>query len=69
MALVTRCLCTLSDCAYYSAVPDHADQCDCKHTDKAHYMHNPCPLYRKNWAKFDENKMDIIKAIRRKKGV
>ena len=45
-----RCLCKLSDCAYYNSVPGHPEQCDCSHADKGHYMVNPCPLYRKNWA-------------------
>lgn len=69
MASLTRCLCKLTDCAYYTAVPDYPDQCDCQHADKGHYMHNPCPLYRKNWAKFDEDKMKVLNGIRKKRAI
>ncbi|MCC6546852.1 hypothetical protein IT570_06745 [Candidatus Sumerlaeota bacterium] len=69
MSSPIRCLCKLSDCAFYTAVPDYPDQCDCTHTDKQHYMHNPCPLYRKNWAKLDGDKMKSINAIRKKRTI
>lgn len=52
--MLTRCHCKLTDCAFYHAVanagPTGGD-CDCSHTDKPHYMINPCPLYRKDWQK------------------
>lgn len=58
----TRCTCTLDDCAYYNAVPNHRGQCDCTHPEKAHYLYNmTCPLYRKNWEK-TQDKLEELKA-------
>lgn len=68
-AKLTRCLCKLSDCAYYQQVPGNSAECDCLHHDKARYMFNPCPLYRKEWARTSSAQLGRIKDIlRRGKG-
>lgn len=49
---LTRCFCELRDCAFWNAPkpPVQGGDCDCAHPEKHHYMRQPCPLYRKNWA-------------------
>jgi hypothetical protein len=47
----TRVNCKLRDCAYYHAVGENVELCDCSHPDKPFYMSNPCPLYRKDLMK------------------
>ncbi|CAN5412304.1 hypothetical protein BH09SUM1_BH09SUM1_12400 [soil metagenome] len=69
MPSLTRCLCKLDDCAYFNAVQMGPGECDCAHTDKHHYMTNPCPLYRKNWQAKSGNSVEDLKARFLKKRV
>ncbi len=61
MGLV-RVKCKLDDCAYYHAVKENNDECDCSHPDKSYYMKNPCPLYRKDWQRSKVDKAEEIRA-------
>lgn len=63
----TRCLCTLSDCAYYNEVEGMADKCDCAHPDKEYYMTNPCPLYKKEWADKHKSAQHFRDMLRKKR--
>ncbi len=58
---LTRCNCTLTDCHYWNKVDSEPSPpaCDCSHTDKPHYMSQPCPLYRKEWDKRGDEYTDL----------
>ena len=62
-----RCDCELSDCAYFKAVEAAAGKCDCSHPDKAHYMFNPCPLYKKEWLEKQKGAAQFRDMMRRKR--
>jgi len=68
LTMPTQCVCKLSDCAYFTVAPPRPaapgqphGNCDCLHADKPDYLHNPCPLYRKEWLEKQGDKLAELK--------
>jgi hypothetical protein len=61
MGTVTRVVCDREDCVFYTTKPG-ISACFCTHAEKPHHIvEASCPLYRQDWAKADQGKMDELR--------
>ena len=61
MAMETRAVCDKTDCVFYTTKPG-ISACFCTHPEKSHHLADKsCPLYRQDWAKTDQGKLDELR--------